>query len=134
MGHTADIYSRPVTVAATDLAAGDLLNVAIGTHAGDYWQKITGVDLVACQEDPNEDDRDEPCDGTCVVVLSMEQEEESFFSTMHIPTEDRYVRARLAANATGAEIEAENEAHDDGHAAAYQAAVIVHQSRLGKDV
>lgn len=104
-------YSRPLTINASNLAAGDLVDLSVNGDTS-YWAEITGVDVIACQDDENEDDRDEPCEGSCHRVLSLKAEEDGDLTTWHVqPYEATGVRARLLADATDADVEAENEAH-----------------------
>lgn len=112
----AKTHSRVMHLQSCDLAAGDAIDVA-DTPGEHYWRIITSVDTIKCADDTEEDGKDDPCEGTCVAVLTFEPED-GFYNTQHIqPYESYSIPTRVAAAVTAADMLAESEAQA---AAAYE--------------
>ncbi len=113
-------YSRPYRVYVDDVKVGDLLDIS----ATDLpcWAEVARVG--ACDEDVDEFGELNDCeyDGDCAAVVWIRDDENSDAEPWgaHLGSS---VRVRFAADATDADIEAENDAHAAAHAAAVAARV-----------
>lgn len=106
-----------------DLQPGDLVDIASGTLP--YW---VAVDHVGdCLEDEN-DDAD--CEGDCLAVIFFVATVDGDTPPWHVTRADQ-IHARLLAEATEADVEADNEAQAAAAYARYAEAEARHAATMG---
>lgn len=103
-------YCRPRTAYISDVQVGDLLDIS----ATDLpcWAEVARVGT--CEEDVDESGELNDCeyDGNCAAVVWIRDDENPDAEPWGAHLDSANVRVRFAADATAADIEAENDAHD----------------------